>query len=260
MQNSTPPTEERPTALAAEAIELTYQDGNVPTKALEDVTFRVAQGEFLCILGPSGCGKTTLLRVLAGLIPPSGGQVLLDGQPIVSPSREVGLVFQTANLMPWRTVCRNVTLPLEVAGLPLAEARARAGPLLQLVGLAGFEEAHPAQLSGGMQQRVAIARALAPEPKVLLMDEPFGALDAITRERLNVELLKIWDLQRQTIVMVTHSIREATFLADRILVMGPRPSRIIMELAVPLPRPRTLDMMYTPEYGQLSRRLRATIA
>lgn len=246
--------------LAAEDIHLVYRDGNVPTKALEGVTLRVANGEFLCILGPSGCGKTSLLRVLSGLVQPTQGRVLLDNQPLTRPSRRVGLVFQGANLMPWRTVLRNVTLPLEVAGVPLAEAQVRALPLLDLVGLSGFEQAHPAQLSGGMQQRVAIARALVQDPVVLLLDEPFGALDAITRERLGLEFLRIWATRRQTVVMVTHDIQEAIFMADRVMVLSPRPGRVVLEMPVPLPRPRSLDLLYTPEFAGIARQVRTAIA
>jgi len=245
--------------LAAEGIHLVYRDGNVPTTALEGVSLRVANGEFLCILGPSGCGKTSLLRVLSGLIRPTAGRVLLDNKPLLRPSRRVGLIFQGANLMPWRTVLRNVTLPLEVAHVPLAEAEAKARELLELVGLSGFEEAHPAQLSGGMQQRVAIARALIHDPVVLLMDEPFGALDALTRERLSLEFLRIWSHRRQTIVMVTHNIQEALFLADRVLVLSPRPGRVVLEMEVSLPRPRTLEILYTQEFADLSRRVRGAI-
>jgi len=246
--------------LVAEDIHLVYRDGNVPTKALEGVNLRVANGEFLCILGPSGCGKTSLLRVLSGLVRPTQGRVYLDNELLTRPSRRVGLVFQGANLMPWRTVLRNVTLPLEVAGIPLAKAEERARALLDLVGLAGFEEAHPAQLSGGMQQRVAIARALVQDPVVLLMDEPFGALDALTRERLSLEFLRIWSTGRQTVVMVTHDIQEAIFLADRVLVLSPRPGRVVLEMAVPLPRPRTLDVLYTSEFAALAREARRAIA
>lgn len=246
--------------LAAEDIHLVYRDGNVPTKALEGVDLRVANGEFLCILGPSGCGKTSLLRVLSGLVRPTQGRVYLDNELLTRPSRRVGLVFQGANLMPWRTVLRNVTLPLEVAGIPLAEAETRARPLLDLVGLTGFEKAHPAHLSGGMQQRVAIARALVQDPVVLLMDEPFGALDALTRERLSLEFLRIWSARRQTVVMVTHDIQEAIFLADRVLVLSPRPGRVLLEMPIPLPRPRTLDALYTSEFAALAREVRGAIA
>ena len=245
--------------LVAEDIHLVYRDGNVPTTALEGVHLRVEQGEFLCILGPSGCGKTSLLRVLSGLVRPTRGRVLLDNVPLVRPSRRVGLVFQGANLMPWRTVLRNVTLPLEVAQVSQAEAEAKARALLELVGLSGFEEAHPAQLSGGMRHRVAIARALVHDPVILLMDEPFGALDALTRERLGLEFLRIWSARQQTIIMVTHNIQEAIFLADRILVLSARPGRVVLETDVPLPRPRTLDVLYTHEFADLSRTIRQAI-
>ena len=246
-------------ALAAHEIGLVFHDGNVPTHAIKDVSLRVEQGEFLCVLGPSGCGKTSLLRVLAGLVHPTSGHVFLDDKPLLDPSRQVGMIFQSANLMPWRTVLRNVTLPLEVAGIRGGRARRRARELIDLVGLTGFEEAHPAQLSGGMQQRVAIARALSHDPLILLMDEPFGALDAITRERLRIEFLRIWGDQRQTVVMVTHSIQEAAFLADRVLVMSPRPGHIVLEQSVPLPRPRTLDMLYGQEFGDISHQIRKAI-
>lgn len=246
--------------LAAEDIHLTYLDGNVPTKALEGITLRVDKGEFLCILGPSGCGKTSLLRVLSGLAKPTAGQVLLDNQPLTKPSRQVGLIFQGANLMPWRTVLRNVTLPLEVAGVPLGEASRRAERLLHLVGLAGFEEAHPAQLSGGMQQRVAIARALVHDPVVLLMDEPFGALDAITREHLSLEFLRIWSRRQQTVIMVTHNIQEAVFMADRVMVLSPRPGRVVLEMDIPLPRPRTPDLPYSRRFAEVARRIHQAIA
>jgi len=245
--------------LVAEDIHLVYHDGNVPTKALEGISLRVAKGEFLGILGPSGCGKTSLLRVLSGLVRPTAGRVFLGSEPLVTPSRRVGLIFQGANLMPWRTVLRNVTLPLEVAQVPLPQAQAKAQDLLQLVGLSGFEQAHPAQLSGGMQQRVAIARALVHDPVILLMDEPFGALDAITRERLSLEFLRIWSAHHQTIVMVTHNIQEAVFLADRVLVLSPRPGRVVLEMPIPLPRPRTQDTLYSREFADLSRRVRQAI-
>ncbi|MCX6030954.1 MAG: ABC transporter ATP-binding protein [Chloroflexi bacterium] len=205
--------------------------------ALDGLSLAVAEGEFLAIVGPSGCGKSTLLRLLSGLERPIAGQVLLAGEPLTAPRREIGLVFQKANLMPWRTVLRNITLPLEVHSQK-AEAEALARKWISLVGLDGFAGAYPNQLSGGMQQRVALARALIPEPSVLLLDEPFGSLDALTRERMNDELLRIWDLRRPTVVMVTHSIGEALFLADRVLVLSPRPGRVRAEFTVPFARPR----------------------
>lgn len=227
--------------------------------ALDGVSLRVAEGEFLAIVGPSGCGKSTLLRLLAGLELPESGQVCLRGQPLTSPRREIGFVFQHANLMPWRTVLRNMALPLEVMRIPQDEALARAASLVTLVGLDGFSDAYPSQLSGGMQQRVSLARALIHEPSVLLLDEPFGALDALTRERMNAELLGIWSLQHPAVVMVTHSISEAVFLADRVLVMSPRPGRIRAEFSVPLTRPRHLSVRDEPEFARLTRMIRAEI-
>jgi NitT/TauT family transport system ATP-binding protein len=227
--------------------------------ALDGVALQVTEGEFLAIVGPSGCGKSTLLRLLAGLELPQSGEVRLRGQPLSAPRREIGLVFQHANLMPWRTVLRNIALPLEVMRIPPAEALARAASLVTLVGLDGFAQAYPSQLSGGMQQRVSLARALIHEPCVLLLDEPFGALDALTRERMNAELLGIWSLKHPAVVMVTHSITEAVFLADRVLVMSPRPGRIRAEFPVPLVRPRHLSVTDEPEFARLTRLIRAEI-
>jgi NitT/TauT family transport system ATP-binding protein len=228
-------------------------------EALEGVSLQVGAGEFLCIVGPSGCGKSTLLRVLGGLVQPTRGRVYLGEELLTGPRRQIGFVFQKANLMPWRTVIRNVTLPLEVKGLKAEVARQQARELLKLVGLEEFEDAYPHELSGGMEQRVAIARALVHDPSILLLDEPFGSLDALTRENMNLELLRIWQARRKTVVMVTHSIQEALFLADRILVMSSRPGRIKAAVAVPLPRPRRLEMLYSAEFGALSRRVRQAI-
>lgn len=227
--------------------------------ALDGVSLAAAEGEFLAIVGPSGCGKSTLLRLLAGLEQPISGQVRLRGQPLTAPRREIGLVFQRATLMPWRTVLDNIALPLEVARVGREQALAEARKWVSLVGLDGFAHAYPAQLSGGMQQRVALARALIHEPSLLLLDEPFGALDALTRERMNSELLRIWDRRRVTVVMVTHSITEALFLADRVLVMAPRPGRIRAEFPVPLPRPRDRAITTEPEFVRMVRAVREEI-
>ncbi len=244
--------------LVADGITMTFQ-GQSPLEALEGVSLEVGAGEFLCIVGPSGCGKSTLLRVLGGLVTPTSGRVYLDGEVLTAPRRQIGLVFQKANLMPWRTVVRNVTLPLEIQKVEAAEARRRAGELLKLVGLEGFEDAYPHELSGGMEQRVAIARALIHDPAIMLLDEPFGALDALTREQMNLELLRVWEAKRKTVVMVTHSIQEAVFLADRILVMSSRPGRIEATVSVSLPRPRRLEMLYGDEFGVLSHQVRRAI-
>jgi len=223
---------------------------------LEGLDFEVAEGEFLCVIGPSGCGKTTLLRLLAGLERPAAGRVLLDGTEVDRPRRMVGMVFQEPRLMAWRTVEDNVALPLEVAGVPRTEARRRSREVLDLVGLSGFERAYPSHLSGGMAQRVALARALVYEPRLLLLDEPFGALDALTRERMAVELLRIWRARRPTVVMVTHSVPEAVLLADRVLVLTPRPATVAGEVRVDLPRPRATAMLESPALGALARAVR----
>jgi NitT/TauT family transport system ATP-binding protein len=245
--------------LTAESISKIYDttQGRVP--ALKSISFRVGAGEFLCIVGPSGCGKTTLLRILGGLLAPTLGTVYLNGKPLDSPRRQIGFVFQKANLMPWRTVLKNVTLPLEVQGLRQVKAYASAQELLELVGLDGFEKVYPHELSIGMQQRVAIARALIHDPAILLLDEPFASLDALTRERMNLELLRIWEARRKTVVMVTHSIQEAVFLADRVLVMSSLPGRIEAAMSVSLPRPRQLAMIYSQEFGLLSQQIRQAI-
>ncbi len=227
--------------------------------AVEDISFSVHSGEFLCIVGPSGCGKTTLLRLLAGLLQPDNGQVLLRGEPLTGPSRDIGIVFQKANLMPWRTVAENVALPLQIQGLPADESAARVTRVLKLVELSDFAGSYPRQLSGGMEQRVAIARALAHEPAILLLDEPFGALDALTRERLNMELLRVWLASHKTVVMVTHDIREAVLLADRVLVITQRPGRIADVLPVDLPRPRLPEMCYGEVCNALAQRIRQAI-
>lgn len=245
--------------LLAEGISHVYNGGQRKLVALDRVSLAVGRGEFVAIVGPSGCGKTTLLRILGGLLVPAAGTVHLAGIPLFSPRREVSYVFQKVNLMPWRSVMSNITLPLEVAGVPRDVAVGRARDLLVLVGLEGFGDVYPRELSGGMAQRVAIARSLIAEPQVLLLDEPFGSLDALSREQMNLELLRIWRAQSVTAVMVTHDLQEATFVADRVLVMSPRPGRISAEVIVDLPRPRTLEVIYTEFFGALSRRVRNAI-
>jgi NitT/TauT family transport system ATP-binding protein len=245
--------------LRAEHIRVVFASPQGGLGALADVSLEVGQGEFVCFLGPSGCGKSTLLRVLGGLLRPSGGQVYVRGQPIDGPYHDVGIVFQKANLMPWRTVLKNITLPLEMQGIDGTEARGRAADLIHLVGLEGFEDSYPQELSGGMAQRVAIARALVHDPEILLLDEPFAALDALTRERMNLELLRIWEARRKTVVMVTHNIQEAILLSDRVLVMTSRPGRVIADLPVTLPRPRTEDAVYSDTFAGLARHVREAI-
>ncbi len=227
--------------------------------AIEDVSFEVGAGEFLCVVGPSGCGKTTLLRLLSGLVLPDQGQVRLHGERVRGPRQEIGFVFQKANLMPWRTVFDNVILPLQIQRMAPAEAEQRAEQALDLVGLTEFAGNYPRELSGGMEQRVAIARALVPEPEILLLDEPFGALDALTRERLNQELLQVWEISRKTVVMVTHDIREAVFLADRVLVLSQRPGRVDAIFPITLPRPRGLSLLYSEAFSALAYEVRQAI-
>lgn len=245
--------------LWAEHISVTFPSPQGGLGALDDVSLKVGQGEFVCIVGPSGCGKSTLLRVLSGLLPPTGGQVYLREEPLSGPCGDIGIVFQKANLMPWRTALQNITLPLEIQGLDAAQARQRAVALIHLVGLEGFEQNYPHELSGGMAQRVAIARALIHDPEILLLDEPFGSLDALTRERMNLELLRIWQARRKTVVMVTHNIQEAIFLADRVIVMTVRPGQVTANLPVTLPRPRSQDLIYCDAFTGLARRIREAI-
>jgi NitT/TauT family transport system ATP-binding protein len=224
--------------------------------ALRDIDCSIEEGSFVSIVGPSGCGKSTLLRILAGLLDSSKGQVLLDGQPIQGTRRDVGFVFQSSILLPWRTILQNVLLPAEVLGLDMKAARERAMQLLHMVRLDGFEDKLPRQLSGGMQQRASIARALLHDPKILLMDEPFGALDALTRERMNLELQRIWAESGKTVILITHSIPEAIFLGDTVFVMTPRPGTIERVIRVDLPRPRTMHAMAEPRFGRIADEIR----
>ena len=240
-------------------LSIIFPNGNGGLKALDDISFSVNAEQFVCVLGPSGCGKTTLLRLLAGLLTPTNGEVIFGNAPLTTPRQRVGMVFQKANLMPWRTVLENILLPLEIQNVPRQEAMERAQALVELVGLTGFEESLPRDLSGGMAQRVAIARALIHEPDLLLLDEPFGSLDALTHERMGSELTRIWQARRKTVIMVTHSISKSLFLADRVLVLSPRPGRLYLDLAVDLPRPRVEDIRYTPDFSALARQVRLAI-
>ena len=228
-------------------------------KALDRVDLTIGTSEFIAIVGPSGCGKTTLLRIIAGLEAGFGGTFHLAGKKVDGPSRDIGIVFQDATLLPWRTVLNNVLLPAQVLRMNESSALATAHRLLDLVGLRGFEDKYPHELSGGMRQRVAIARALVHDPAVLLMDEPFGALDALTRENMGLELLKIWDAARKTVLLITHSISEAVFLSDRVIVLSPRPGRILAEVSINLPRPRNLDMLSDETFGAHTRRIRRVL-
>jgi NitT/TauT family transport system ATP-binding protein len=225
------------------------RDGN-DIHALKDIDLQIRAGEFISIVGPSGCGKTTLLKILAGILQRTAGEVVMGGRSLSGPSRELGVVFQAPVLLPWRTVLANVMVPVQVQRRNRTEFEARARALINMVGLGGFEQKYPSELSGGMQQRVGICRALVHDPSFLLMDEPFGALDAMTRETMNEELQRLWRESRKTILLVTHSIPEAVYLADRVVVMTPRPGRIVDVIDVDLPRPRTLAMQNTPEFGR----------
>ena len=240
-------------------LSLKYGRGATGVLALSDISFSMADGEFIAVVGPSGCGKSTLLKVLAGLLPQTEGEVDLNGTPIRGPRRDIGVVFQTPVLFPWRTVLGNVMLPADVQGLDQEKMRRRALELIGMVGLGGFEQRYPRELSGGMQQRVGIVRALIHDPAILLMDEPFGALDAMTRENMNVELQRIWMERRKTVLFITHSTVEAVFLADRVIVLTPRPGKIGDEFSVELPRPRKLSVMNTEPFGAYVRRVRTAL-
>jgi NitT/TauT family transport system ATP-binding protein len=247
-----------PTAVEIRNLSLTFATSDGPVYALDNASLTVDKGAFISFIGPSGCGKTTLLRVIADLEQPTSGSISVNG---ASPrqarlNRHYGYVFQAPALYPWRTVEANVTLPLEIFGLPSAERKARARTHLAMVNLSGFEKKYPWQLSGGMQQRVSIARALSFEPELLLMDEPFGALDEIVRDRLNEQLLDLWTRTQKTVVFVTHSIPEAVFLSTQIVVMSPRPGRIIDVIDCDLGPKRTLDIRESPEFLKIAHRVR----
>ncbi len=248
-------------AVVARGLSLVFQTADTSVTALADIDLTIARGEFVSFIGPSGCGKTTLMRVIADLEKPTAGSMLVNGVSAEAArlARAYGYVFQAAALYPWRNVLKNVMLPLEIIGVPAAERHERAMQQLALVGLQGFERKYPWQLSGGMQQRVSIARALALRPALLLMDEPFGALDEITRDHLNEQLLRLWESTGKTVVFVTHSISEAVFLANRIVVMSPRPGRIIEVIDNPIPGPRKLGVRDSPEFAAVAHRVREAL-
>ena len=241
--------------LSVKNLSVVFPDSNGGLRALEDISFEISSRDFICFLGPSGWGKTTLLRVLASLLPPTTGEISF----IHNQHPQIGMVFQQSNLMPWRSVMDNIKLPLELEGMTESAARGKAQEMIDLVGLNEFEDSWPRDLSGGMAQRVAIARALIHDPDLLLLDEPFASLDAMTRERMWMELSRIWHARQKTVVMVTHSINESLFLADRVLVLTQRPGQIKLDLKVDLPRPRNDDTRYTPHFGKLARKLREAI-
>ena len=236
----------------------TYEAKTGPVHALQDFSLEVAAGELVCVLGPSGCGKTTLLWAMAGLHALTRGEISLDGSPITGPRPvEIGMMFQDANLLPWRNLRKNIELPFEIKKRPVDKGRIEV--LLKEVGLDGFESSYPRELSGGMQQRASIVRALAPDPGVMLLDEPFGALDAFTRDEMNLLLMRLWSETSKTIVFVTHNISEAIFLADRVVVMTPRPGRLARIFDIELPRPRTVDMTFEPEFIELIQEIKRTV-
>ncbi len=250
-----PPAARRPSSgteqpiISVEGVSQVYDADDGPVTALDRVDLDIQPGEFVSILGKSGCGKSTLLKIIGGLLLPSTGRVLVEGAPVAGPTRRFGYVFQTPVLLRWRSVLENVLLPIEVFGLKPADYRDRAMALLDMVHLGDFAHKRPHQLSGGMQQRVGLARCLIHNPDVLLMDEPFGALDAITREQMNLELLGIWEQYKKTVIFVTHDISEAVFLSDRVLQMGERPGRIKLAVDIELPRPRVLDQTFGQDFS-----------
>ena len=225
-------------SLTVDRVTQVFEKNGKPLVAVKDVSFKVRQGEFLTLVGPSGCGKSTLLKIIAGLLTPTAGSVLLGVNQVVEPREEIGLMFQTSTLFPWRNVIRNIALPLEITGTMQPDGEQRIAEVIELVRLQGFEQHYPRELSGGMQQRVALSRLLVSEPDLMLLDEPFGALDEFTREHLNSELARITEHENKTTVFVTHNIREAVFLSDRVAVMGTKPGRILDLVEVGMPRPR----------------------
>jgi len=228
-------------------LEVTYTDASVT--ALSGLSLTIDRGQFTSVVGPSGCGKTTFLKVVAGLLPATSGQVAIEGKPVHGTSRDIGIVFQSPVLLPWRNILENTMLVPNVQHLDKKAHRERARELLHMVGLTGVEKKYPNELSGGMQQRAGVVRALVSDPPILLMDEPFGALDALTREQLNVDLQRIWMQTGKTVIFITHSVTEAVFLGDRVVVMGARPGRMLEDITVELPRERALHDMASPEFG-----------
>jgi NitT/TauT family transport system ATP-binding protein len=245
-----------PTVIETRKLRKVYTPNDIAVLALDDISFAAEEGSFVSLVGPSGCGKSTLLQILAGLISSSSGEVLVDGAPVRSPMPgKIAVVFQDATLLPWKTVIENVEFPLEIQGVRSAERRQRADAMLSLVGLADFGGRHPHELSGGMRQRVSIVRGLAQNPRIILMDEPFGALDEQSRLKMGKELLRIWSKTGKTIFFITHSLTEALFLSDVVLVMSQRPGRIVDVIRTGLPRPRTYDMVGSAEFGAARNRI-----
>ncbi|HET8562779.1 MAG TPA: ABC transporter ATP-binding protein [Candidatus Binatia bacterium] len=249
-----------PPLIAVKEVSRIFTSGARVVHALEHVSFEIQAGDFVCIVGPSGCGKSTLLKMIAGLLPATSGQILVNGKSVSAPLENVGMVFQSPVLLKWRPVIGNVLLPVEFAKLDTAAHLETARALIRLVGLEGFEEMYPHQLSGGMQQRVSLCRALVTDPQLLLMDEPFGALDAMTRDELDLELLRLWEEKKKTVLFVTHSIQEAVFLSDRVFVISARPGRLLEKLSIDLPRPRTMEMMSSAKFGEYTLRIRSLLS
>jgi NitT/TauT family transport system ATP-binding protein len=246
--------------IAVQKVSRSFLSGTKTVQALAGISFEVQESNFVSLVGPSGCGKSTLLKIISGLLPTNSGTVSVNGEPVTGPLENVGMVFQSPILLKWRSVMGNILLPVEFAKLDVAGHLDRAHSLLELVGLGGFEEMLPHQLSGGMQQRVSLCRALVTDPQLLLMDEPFGALDAMTRDELDLELLRIWGEKKKTVLFVTHSIQEAVFLSDLVFVMSARPGRMLEQISVDLPRPRTMEMMSTGRFGEYTLKIRSLLA
>lgn len=248
-----------PPLIAVQNVSKVFTSTARTVQALENISFEIQSGDFVSLVGPSGCGKSTLLKIVSGLLPASSGSVSVSDRAVDAPLENVGMVFQSPVLLKWRPVLGNILLPVEFAKLDPASHQRRAQSLLKLVGLTGFEEMYPHQLSGGMQQRVSLCRALVTDPQLLLMDEPFGALDAMTRDELDIELLRIWHERKKTVVFVTHSIQEAVFLSDHVIVMSARPGRLLAQIAIQLPRPRSMEMMSTAQFGEYSLKIRSLL-
>jgi len=249
-----------PPLITVEEVSRVFSGGARQVTALDRISFEIQTGNFVSIVGPSGCGKSTLLKIISGLLPVSSGAVSVAGKRVSGPLENVGMVFQAPVLLKWRSVLGNILLPVEFAKLDVAGHIDHARSLIRLVGLQGFEDMYPHELSGGMQQRASLCRALVTDPQLLLMDEPFGALDAMTRDELDMELLRIWEERKKTVLFVTHSIQEAVFLSDLVLVMSARPGRLLERIAIDLPRPRTMEMMSAAQFGVYTLKIRALLA
>ncbi len=245
--------------VVADKVSKVYGEGDEAIEAVREISFRLPAGGFLSLVGPSGCGKSTFLMMVAGIVSATGGQIFIDGESVRGPRRDISLLFQTPVLLPWRTVLENVLFPVEILRLGKDLHREKACTLLETTGLLDFKDRLPEQLSGGMRQRVSICRALISDPKILLMDEPFSALDALTRDEMNIELLRIWERFRTTVIFVTHSIRESVFLSDRVMVLSPRPASMVREFSIDLTRPRTVEMQSSAEFNDYCVAIRSAI-